>query len=112
MAVAYKDCGFIHDIAFDQLPLLNLLLDIMMLNVLKSRTSDWKIRGIRARVHETSYRFLFFWLLSAKIGHENSESGSFQYLQSLIRVGYKIPYTCENQRVWILNSYNYELFMK
>ncbi|MCG7850426.1 MAG: hypothetical protein MIO93_14815, partial [ANME-2 cluster archaeon] len=25
-------------------------------------------RGIPARVHETSYRFLFFWLLSAKMG--------------------------------------------
>jgi hypothetical protein len=37
-------------------------------------------RGIPARVHEASYRFLFFLAFIGKNGHENSESSSFQYL--------------------------------
>ena len=38
------------------------------MGVVKSLTSDWKIRGIPARVHGGFHRFLFFWLLSVKMG--------------------------------------------
>ena len=34
----------------------------------ESPTAGMEFRGIPAQVHEASYRFLFFWLLSAKMG--------------------------------------------
>ncbi len=54
---------------------------------LHGQMAQLKKRGIMAWMHAPSYRFFIFLAFIGKNGHENSESGNFQYLQSLIMCG-------------------------